>query len=341
MIIPEHIHTLQTSQQTSLYKKKNVIGLGYGYRFTAGKRTANDTLVVLVSQKEAKKKLAAHEIVPSKIDGIDVDVRAVGKVIAHQSRTDKWRPAQPGVSIGHYLITAGTFGAVVRDATTGEKLILSNNHVMANSNDAFNGDAILQPGAIDGGRRPDDILAYLERFIRIEMGTPDGDGGNDNGDCKIARFIVNFLNRLAKMSGSTHRVVSKKITAAANLVDAALAKPVDSSLISDEIVDIGTIKGTIEAELGMAVRKSGRTTAFTTGTIDMLGVAIDVSYGTGKTGHFENQIVTSDMSQPGDSGSLLVHGTENKAVGLLFAGSDEITIHCPIHTVMDLLSITI
>lgn len=32
---------------------------------------------------------------------------------SQQSFTDQWRPSPPGVSIGHYRITAGTFGAVV------------------------------------------------------------------------------------------------------------------------------------------------------------------------------------------------------------------------------------
>ena len=45
------------------------------------------------------------------------------------------------------------------------------------------------------------------------------------------------------------------------------------------------------------------------------------------------------MSQPGDSGSLLVDGSENKAVALLFAGSDQVTVHSPIQKVMELLEI--
>ncbi|MBN2013263.1 hypothetical protein JW960_28290 [candidate division KSB1 bacterium] len=341
MAIPEHIHTLKLSQKKSLLKKKNVIGLGYGYRFTAGKRTDNDTLIVLVSQKEPKASLSTKELVPAKLDGVEIDVRSIGRVIAHQSRTDRWRPAPPGVSVGHYLITAGTLGAIVKDASTGEQLILSNNHVMANSNDAFKGDDILQPGAVDGGRRPDDVIAKLERFIRIDMGSGDDDGGGgDDGTCPFANLAAGFMNLFAKGVGSQHRLVAKKLAATANLVDAALAKPVNTSIISDEIVDIGKITGVVQAELGMSVRKSGRTTAFTTGTIDVLGAAIDVSYGASKVAHFEEQIITSAMSQPGDSGSLLVHGSENKAVGLLFAGSDTVTIHCPIETVMSLLNFT-
>ena len=50
-------------------------------------------------------------------------------------------------------------------------------------------------------------------------------------------------------------------------------------------------------------------------------------------------IVTGPMSQGGDSGSVLIAGDTNKAVGLLFAGSNESTIHNPIQTVLDCLEI--
>ncbi len=47
------------------------------------------------------------------------------------------------------------------------------------------------------------------------------------------------------------------------------------------------------------------------------------------------------MSQGGDSGSLLVGGDPAKAVGLLFAGSNQATIHNPIDEVLSCLEIEI
>ena len=341
MALREDVKKLHDSNKKSLLKKKNVIGVGYGYRYTAGKRTDDSTLVVFVSQKETKSKLTNKDTVPAKIASIDVDVRSIGNVIAHKARTSRWRPAPGGTSIGHYLITAGTLGAFVKDAATGKKLILSNNHVMANSNGAYKNDSIIQPGAADGGRSPQDMVAKLERFIRIEMNGGGGDGSDgDDGKCSIAKLSAGFMNMFAKLLGSSHRLKPIIISTTANLVDAAVATPIADSAFSDEIIDIGKIDGVVEAELGMAVRKSGRTTSTTTGTIDALDASLDVGYGTGKVAHFEQQILTSNMSNPGDSGSLLVHGSETKAVGLLFAGSDEVTVHSPIQTVLDLLKIT-
>lgn len=337
MRINDEIQVVQQKVKDTMLKKKNVVGLGQGFKYKAGKLTEEKCLIVFVEEKKPENQLEKKDIIPPDVENIRTDVKAIGKVVALQSRTSRWRPAPGGVSIGHYLITAGTLGAIVKDATTGEKLILSNNHVMANSNNAFKGDAIVQPGPADGGRSPQDTIATLERFIRIEMST-GGDGGDDI--CPFANFLASILNGAAKLVGSKSRMYTKRTAQAANLVDAAVAKPVDNSAIKDEIIDIGKIDGTKQAELGMTVRKSGRTTSTTTGTVDALDVTIQVGYGGGAIAEFQNQILTSNMSQPGDSGSLLVDGSENKAVGLLFAGSDEVTVHSPIEAVMQLLNIT-
>jgi hypothetical protein len=52
------------------------------------------------------------------------------------------------------------------------------------------------------------------------------------------------------------------------------------------------------------------------------------------------QIITTNMSAGGDSGSLLCDMNEN-AVGLLFAGSSSITIHNDIRYVQTLLGIRV
>ncbi|NIU63493.1 MAG: hypothetical protein GWN66_23410, partial [Pseudomonas stutzeri] len=86
---------------------------------------------------------------------MQTDVQETGVIRALQDHTAKWRPAPGGVSIGHVDITAGTLGCLV---VRGDHIyILSNNHVLANSNEAEPGDAILQPGPHDGGTMDDQI----------------------------------------------------------------------------------------------------------------------------------------------------------------------------------------
>jgi hypothetical protein len=229
-------------------------------------------------------------------------------------------------------VTAGTLGVVVRDRASGRRLILSNNHVLANSNQAEIGDSILQPGRADGGTVAEDVFGTLLRAcpIAFTSGPPT---------CRLALAYASFGNAVAKLTGSKHRIEATwSDPQAVNRVDAAVAQPLQDQDLLDEIYEIGAIKGTIPAELGMNVRKSGRTTGLTSGQIVVLDATIRVQYGA-RTAQFEDQIVSTAMSQPGDSGSLLVAGEALLAVGLLFAGSDQATIYNPIETVLDCLDV--
>jgi hypothetical protein len=73
------------------------------------------------------------------------------------------------------------------------------------------------------------------------------------------------------------------------------------------------------------VIKAGRTTQITTGVVLSVNATVVVNYGVGLA-VFRHQIITTAMSAGGDSGSLLMDQNLN-AVGLLYAGSSEITIH--------------
>ena len=67
---------------------------------------------------------------------------------------------------------------------------------------------------------------------------------------------------------------------------------------------------------------------------------INVSYGLGKTAIFENQIISDIHSQGGDSGSAILNNN-NQVVGLLFAGSDTITVRSPIQPILDTFEVEI
>jgi hypothetical protein len=110
-----------------------------------------------------------------------------------------------------------------------------------------------------------------------------------------------------------------------NLVDAALARPLNPGDVRNDILEIGTITGFRSAELGMAIRKSGRTTGLTTDTIQQVDVTANVSYGGTSVARFTDQLLAGPMSKGGDSGSAVVDAGTN-LVGLLFAGSDTTTI---------------
>jgi hypothetical protein len=324
----------KSAHKAMLLAKPNVVGLGTGYR-TVGKRMTDELcLVTLVRRKLPRAGLDPQALVPAEVDGVPTDVLEVGDLRSQKARDVAWRPAPGGVSISHYRVTAGTLGCLVRDRQTGARLILSNNHVLANSNQARPGDVVLQPGAIDGGRPEEDQLASLERFVPIAF-------SDQPGDCSIARGVASIANALARLLGSKHRFEVRRIDLqAANLVDAAVARPLQDAWVDEEILEIGRVIGSLPPQLGMAVRKSGRTTGLTRGEIQVLDTTVTIGYGD-KQARFDGQIVTSAMSSPGDSGSLLVAGDRLAAVGLLFAGSEQATIHNPMVAVLEALEVTL
>ena len=166
--ILQHIMQAQIAVQEELLRRKGVVGVAVGYKETKGVITDEPAVVVMVETKHPVEALSAEDMIPGEVNGIRTDVYEVGYLEAHQGSQDRHRPTIPaGVSIGHYNVTAGTLGIIVRDRTTTERFILSNNHVLANVNDGQKGDAILQPATLDGGQNPADMVANLERFIPL------------------------------------------------------------------------------------------------------------------------------------------------------------------------------
>jgi len=149
----------QVSNYVRTYESINGIGIGYG-----GRRDAYYTDIMLREEVEFDLTSLA------KFFGVTPEsfrVRYVGEIQALQT-TARHRPAFPGVSIGHYKISAGTFGCLVEDENGGIH-ILSNNHVLANLNSASLGDSILQPGPHDGGNQNQDTIAQLSEYIPIDF----------------------------------------------------------------------------------------------------------------------------------------------------------------------------
>jgi hypothetical protein len=317
-----------------LLNKPNVVGAGVGYRHKNGKATTELAVVAMVTQKLPKAGLKPGDLLPSKVEGVPVDVVQVGRLRACIDQTDRWRPAPGGVSIGHYQVTAGTLACIVHDRKTGGRLILSNNHVLANSNNARKGDPVLQPAPADGGTGGEDVIGYLERFVEIEF-------TSGPANCRIASALACLANGLAAVLGSSHRLQAvRKNPLASNLVDAAIAKPVDEGIVREDVLEIGVLGGVYPARLGMGVRKFGRTTGLTTGSIRVMDASVTVMYGA-QEARFEDQLVTSPISEPGDSGSVVVDRDSLLAVGLLFAGSNQATILNPIQAVLDALQVVI
>ena len=119
-------------------------------------------------------------------------------------------------------------------------------------------------------------------------------------------------------------------------IDAAIADALigDYHTISDRIIGIGTIgPKPLDATIGQAVAKSGRTTGVTYGTCTAVGAAVQVDYGDFTATLWDQDIYSptdGPFSGPGDSGSLIVGRSCRCPCSLLFAGNEELTVGNPI-----------
>ncbi|MPZ60307.1 MAG: serine protease [Propionibacteriales bacterium] len=311
----------KAAAEESLLAKENVVGVGVGCKITNGVQSDTPSVMVLVSQKLPVDLLSDADAVPETVDEGPTDVLEVGTLFAGDSEetttlsgmgtqevdaltlATRSRPARPGYSVGHFRITAGTIGAGCYDlrplpGIPPRYYILSNNHVLANSNAANIGDPVLQPGPFDGGVLASDVIGRLSRFVPIKF-----DGSCNSVDAAVAEVPFHMIDRDVYWTG----------------YPATAAKA---------------------ATVGMLLKKTGRTTNFTTGRVTAIGATVNVNYGGGKVAKFCNQIVTSNMSAGGDSGSLVLDW-QNNPVGLLFAGSSVATILNPIASAQLALNVRI
>jgi len=328
------IEEIRRMHEARLLRIANVVGVMIGYKITGGDRTRALSIVLLVEKKIKEQDLKKQDIIPTKIENEMTDVIEVGRLRALQiDKKARHRPCPMGTSGGHYLVTAGTNGELLRDKRAGKICIGTNNHVGANSNDAQIGDPYLQPAAYDGGTVQDDTIGHLLRFVPINFTL-------DPSECAAARFWSGIYNVPAKAFGRMTRLKPVVAYPVYNQVDGALIEVAEND-VSPNIVDIGVPKGVKHAELDMLVQKSGRTSCH---TVDGVVTGIDatvgpVGYG-GRFAYFSDQIIITKegFSAGGDSGSLILDN-EGYAVGKLFAGSDaqNITIANPIQTYLDQL----
>jgi hypothetical protein len=278
----------------------------------------NASLVIYVDRNSRLRKQII-EAFPAELRGIPVQIEETDKFVAFAAHTAKQSaPIQLGTTGGwsrdlaNGYCCGGTLGSLVQ--VNGIQYIMSNYHVLeadivngGNGIVARTGDPVIQPGLIDV-------------------------------NCSAAGAqTVGTLVKVSSLPNSN--------------VDVSVAQ-VSSGMVRTDgsILEIGTISSTTLAPaINLAVKKSGRTSGLSRSKISGLNATVSVSYenecagGTAFTKTFTGQIVISNRGskflKSGDSGSLMVEdaGTNPRAVGLLFAGSNTSAIANPIGQVLQFL----
>lgn len=299
---------------------KGIVGVGIGLpdpdQLAAGMGAPGQPALTLFTvnamPQEALMAQLAQSAGTRALSTVPVQQVPVGVVDALSHRA-RHRPAPGGCSVGHVNVTAGTLGSRAIGTTapwTNRHLILSNNHVLANSNAGQVNDSIIQPGAFDGGRHPDDQIAVLAKWVPISFG-----GAANFVDCAVGwAWHERIRGEQMYMSGG-----------------------------SVAFYRTGTTP--VAASLNMIVGKSGRTTGLTQGRVTTVGVSVNVNYGGGRVALFRDQIAIQSVnanpfSAGGDSGSLIWHwATGVQPVALLFAGGGGTTFANVIGRVLSALAI--
>jgi hypothetical protein len=208
---------------------------------------------------------------------------------------------------------SGTLGALLRDSDNNQYL-LSNNHVLARSDQAGVGDAIVAPGLIDNNCTP-----WGEGSGALPVATLTGwlalSSNQTNADAAIAQAAPGAVDT----SGSILELGARQ-------ADGTLAAAPPG---------VSSTGGRGEAaRLELTVAKSGRTTGLTCAGVSALNLDVHVDYFQDcaetrpyLTRTFTNQIAISgnQFADAGDSGALVVDAANAEPVGLYFAGGTDVS----------------
>jgi hypothetical protein len=280
---------------------------------------------------------------PSQLEGVPVRVRVSGRIYALRGATcessgdaicqsnERWPlPVPLGVSIGHPSITAGTIG--VRVTNGAQVFALSNNHVLAASNQAAIGDAALQPGPFDGGSlAAGDAIGTLHDFEPIAF-------------CPFHPIcpVSNFFDAAIARSTPAELGFATPLGEFGSAPGYGAPSPVLHPAFGDPVVPGDEDLSQLQQ---LPVQKYGRTTGLTHGVIDTIGLTVAVCYDElcNLVARFDDQVaISGPFSAGGDSGSLIVTDDAlRQPVALLFAGSDTQTIGSRIDLVLGRFGVTV
>ena len=208
---------------------------------------------------------------------------------------------------------SGTLGSLIQD-NSGRQYLLSNNHVLARSDHAQVGDAIVQPGLIDNNC------------------TPNGDGPGTVPIGSLTGWLA-LSSSQTNADAAIAQVGSRSVDPAGGILE--LGTRQGDGTLTAAPPGISSTGGKGEpGSLDLRVAKSGRTTGLTCGGISAINVDISVDYYRDcaetkpyLTKTFTNQLAVSGnrFSDSGDSGALVVDAGNAEPVGLYFAGGTDVS----------------
>jgi len=198
---------------------------------------------------------------------------------------------------------AGTLGSLVTDGTS--LFILSNNHVLARSDQATPGEPISQPGLIDNNCNTATVVANLTTFVPLTSNTVDA---------ALAKLIPGEMTS-------------------------------DGSILGVGQISSIPVSASIGLAVEKSGRTTGVTSSSVEAVNTDVKVVYTKRCAEGKkfAAFYNNQVMVrgKKFSAAGDSGSLIVTNNEcHQPVALLYAGNSNSTVGNPAQDVLSALGVS-
>jgi hypothetical protein len=296
-----------THRYSVLLDERNILGVGVGRKISNGKGTNDYAIRVYVRCKLPRSRLGTHAI-PESIGGIPTDV----------IETAPFRALADSVMLARQRLRPIGPGVSVGFAS-GERLVAG---------------TVTGIVTKDGGS----FVLSNNHVLAFENTLPVGsdiiqpanlDGGNEPAD-RIG-ILASFV----------------ALTDGNNGLDAALARLDPTVSVTDKfpgLIELDSVQS-IAAVAQLKVAKLGRGSGYTRGTIEDLGIDVQVDFETGQFS-FGDQLLIKGIGTPfsdaGDSGALVVSASgPRRPVAMLFAGSTQYSLATPIDRVLQSLGVAL
>jgi hypothetical protein len=282
---PENVQEALAAAKRMGRALDDVRAIDYGFAYEDGKLVDRPSIRFHMNRKRRLSQVPVDQRLPNTIQGIEVDVLAIGYTPHNGSARAPQSVLQPGISVGNLkLRTTGTLGAIVTDLTTNEISLLSNWHVLCGGPEALANDEITQPGPMDFNQPR--TVAQLTRWLRL----------SEQFDAAIARLTADVR--------SDGKLFNTEFQPTSTIPPALGMRVLKSGAVS------GVTRAMIDGIAGSY-------------RLDYTGFGDAPKWMEGFRLVQDSDAPAKAISLEGDSGSLWVDSTGTQAIGLHFAGEDD------------------
>ncbi|MFN4315687.1 MAG: hypothetical protein ACK4E0_15410 [Chitinophagaceae bacterium] len=312
----------------------NIVGAEIGLKKVEGRQIPEKALIFLVRRKLADDQLSKSEIIPDRLmyggrwlatDVVEKPIAVAQSQILHPGHI--YAPARIGTNISRTNFSNfGTIGLKVTrkiDAETTQHYLITCFHVLFP-------DQIVKPP--QQGKTDIQIkVSYASKSYPAT--TPGWDFANSNR-VRVALKSHAVEGHLSpQLDVALARIAAKDLENRTFEYDTGKSITVKSAIPRNEITEAlevycyGSVSG----------RKRGRIEVVSVSKTD---VELTTTNGSAYIQTFDNLIRTSKISDPGDSGAVVLDGN-GRVLGIILAGDDQYSYVLPFHSIQNLLSVNL